>query len=98
MYYKCCIDNCQSMRKYVKLHQFPLSKTGVHKWLSAINSDRLWKLSIEEIRNEFVCHKHFEAKFITTKNRIRVGVCPSLFTKSEVANGVPDRIAEKASK
>lgn len=90
MFYKCCVDNCASKRKDVKLHQFPSSETGLNKWLQCINSDGLRNLDIKELRRRmFVCHKHFERKFITEKSRIRLGAYPTLFSEEEIRSGLP---------
>ncbi|XP_047992745.1 uncharacterized protein LOC125231342 [Leguminivora glycinivorella] len=89
MYRKCCVENCASVRQDVKLHQFPASEIGLQKWLQCINSDRLRNLSIQELRKVFVCHKHFERRFITPKNRILLGGYPTLFSQGEIESGVP---------
>lgn len=98
MYYKCSVDKCPSTRLEAILHHFPVSETLAEKWLDSIGSAHLSGLSIEQLRKVFVCQKHFEAKFITVKNRLRLGARPTLFTESEIANGVPEKVAQKTCK
>lgn len=94
MYYKCCVENWSSKRPQVKLHQLPTSEKGLHKWLVCLNSDRLHNLSPRKLKNEFVCHKHFESRFVKDNGRILLEGYPSLFSQEKFESGVPSATLE----
>ncbi|KOB68690.1 hypothetical protein OBRU01_17786 [Operophtera brumata] len=91
MYYKCCVPGCASLRENVRLHRFPKNKIRLELWLDFINDDALkfrMKRGIE--RDDLqVCHKHFEARFITEKSRLKTTAYPSLFLESDMLRGIP---------
>lgn len=90
MYYFCCVEGCKSVRQDVSLHRFPLKNSEkLKKWLQCLESGNFINLSVDELKNHFVCHKHFEKRFITPKNRLRVTAYPTLFTDEEISTGIP---------
>ncbi|XP_063821363.1 uncharacterized protein LOC135071511 [Ostrinia nubilalis] len=88
MYFKCCITNCGSKRKDVKLHKFPTDEDQKNKWLDCINSDSLKSVNVDKL---LVCHKHFEKRFHTTKSGIKKSAYPTLFTVKEIEDGIPSK-------
>ncbi|KAI8437110.1 hypothetical protein MSG28_010461 [Choristoneura fumiferana] len=39
----------------------------------------------------FICQKHFEKRFISSKSRLLVAAYPSLFTEDEISSGIPSQ-------
>ena len=96
MYYVCCVHGCSSIRQDVYLHRFPITnEKRLHKWLQCLKSDELQRLSLDELKNYFVCHKHFEQRFITSKSRLRASAYPALFTNEEITSGIPAALSEE---
>ncbi|RVE50809.1 hypothetical protein evm_004558 [Chilo suppressalis] len=89
----CCVPNCESKRSGVKLHRFPKTDGG-RKWVQCINSERLKKLSTKELLTMFVCHKHFELRFVTASSRLKNCAFPTLYTQEEMDTGIPSRAYE----
>lgn len=87
MFRRCCVPACESERKDVKLHGFPLRKELRAKWLKCFKDESVAKMGC--LNNVFVCHKHFEKRFITAKNRLKMEAYPSLFTDLEIETGIP---------
>lgn len=90
----CCIPGCDSNseRKDVILHQVPAANEKIilwHKSISAVSSTMFEGLTLVEIRKLYVCNKHFEAKYVSAKMRLRPNACPTLFTLEEIASGTP---------
>ncbi|CAK1601872.1 unnamed protein product, partial [Parnassius mnemosyne] len=99
MYNKCCVPTCTSRRKDVSFHMLPKSEIGLKKWLQCINCERLRSLSSQKLRKHFVCHKHFEKRFLAiTRERVRLcpNAYPTLFTVSEMSTGIPQTVARIA--
>ncbi|CAK1577944.1 unnamed protein product [Parnassius mnemosyne] len=84
----CCVPHCESKRRNFKLHCFPKTEIGL-KWVEKINCEKLKQLSAEELHKFFVCHKHFEARFVTGSWRLRHFAYPTLFTADEINTGIP---------
>ncbi|CAK1601100.1 unnamed protein product [Parnassius mnemosyne] len=84
----CCVPHCESKRRNFKLHCFPKTEIGL-KWVEKINCEKLKQLSAEELHKFFVCHKHFEARFVTGSLRLRHFAYPTLFTADEINTGIP---------
>lgn len=89
MYYKCCIPGCVSARQDAILHKFPKCEKRLQKWLVSINCDSLRNKSVSELNSLQVCHKHFEARFVTAKSRLLAVAYPTLFSQAEIHNGIP---------
>lgn len=80
MYYKCCVvPGCTNSRKDAMLHKFPVCSQRLKQWLDCINSDTLRNKSLNEISGLQVCHRHFEARFVTSKSRLLINAYPTLF-------------------
>ncbi|CAK1598241.1 unnamed protein product [Parnassius mnemosyne] len=90
MFRKCCVSECNSLRQDVRLHQLPANKDIRNRWLQCIGYSNLVGKSSEITKNMYVCHKHFEQKFINPKtNRLKCFAYPSLFTDLEISLGNP---------
>ncbi|CAG9782443.1 unnamed protein product [Diatraea saccharalis] len=89
----CCVPNCGSKRSGVKLHKFPKTDSR-RKWVQCINSEKLKKLNIKELLSMFVCHKHFERRFVTASSRLKSFAYPTLFTQEEMDTGIPSTAYE----
>lgn len=87
MYFKCCVLNCASTREDAILHKFPTDENRLSKWLQCLNDANLQDAST---KNLFVCHKHFEKKFVGVNSRLRTTAYPTLFTSDEIASGIPN--------
>ncbi|KAL4717492.1 hypothetical protein ACJJTC_000641 [Scirpophaga incertulas] len=89
MYYECCV--CKRLRQDAILYHFPCSEKRRNEWLKCLNRDDLKGFSQEKLSKLFVCQKHFEKRFLTTKSRL-IGIAfPSLFTEEEIITGVPSQ-------
>ncbi|CAG9129837.1 unnamed protein product [Plutella xylostella] len=86
MYYECCV--CKKTRQDAILHHFPCTEKRLTKWLKCLNRDDLKKASPEQISKLFVCQKHFEKRFITSKSRLIGKAYPTLFTEDEISSGI----------
>ncbi|XP_041987562.1 uncharacterized protein LOC121739264 [Aricia agestis] len=87
---KCCVPHCESKRNTVILHRFPKTEIGLNKWLQKCSkSGDFKKFSSEELNKMFVCHKHFEKRFVTAKLRLRQSAYPTLFSLEEINTGIP---------
>ncbi|XP_063630110.1 uncharacterized protein LOC134801453 isoform X2 [Cydia splendana] len=93
----CCVPKCESHRKHIRLHEVPSRRQPRSriKWIMAILSN-FPDINTEESERlksskwQFVCHKHFEKKFVNSTMRLRNGCFPTLFTEREIATGVPN--------
>ncbi|XP_063385647.1 uncharacterized protein LOC134671933 isoform X3 [Cydia fagiglandana] len=91
---KCCIPGCDSSseRKDVMLHKMPAASEKVLLWrktISAVPLTIFEGLTSGEISKLHVCHNHFEAKYVSSKMRLRPNACPTLFTLEEITTGKP---------
>ncbi|XP_047988471.1 uncharacterized protein LOC125228066 [Leguminivora glycinivorella] len=92
---KCCIPGCDSSskRKDVMLHKMPAASEKVIMWKKTMSAvfNLFEGLASDEIGKLYVCHKHFEARYISSKLRLRPNACPTLFTEEEITTGTPAR-------
>lgn len=77
------------------MHQFPKSEIGLQKWLRCIGSVHIRSHSLQRLRKMFVCHKHFETKFIKPTSRLRYGAYPALFSENEIESGLPAAVVSE---
>ncbi|KAL4718419.1 hypothetical protein ACJJTC_016040, partial [Scirpophaga incertulas] len=89
MYYECCV--CKSSRQDAILYHFPCSEKRLNMWLKCLNRDDLKQMSPKQLSHLFVCQKHFEKKFVTSKSRLLGKAYPTLFTNEEMLSGTPSR-------
>ncbi|CAH2062263.1 unnamed protein product, partial [Iphiclides podalirius] len=84
----CCVPDCDSKRSSVKLHRFPKTEIRL-KWVELVNCTSLKKLGVDELQKSFVCHKHFEQRFVTGSLRLRHSAYPTLLSNNEIQSGIP---------
>lgn len=71
----CCVVNCLSYEK--PLHRFP-KDARVKDWIAATGNQALLNIAPQSLSNRYICHKHFEAKYVTTKNLLTRSAVPTL--------------------
>ncbi|XP_041975781.1 uncharacterized protein LOC121730708 [Aricia agestis] len=69
------------------LHKFPTDEKRLNKWFECLNDDNI--RASANVRNLFVCQKHFAKKFVGANSRLLTNAYPTLFTPAEISNGVP---------
>ncbi|XP_041968587.1 uncharacterized protein LOC121725635 isoform X2 [Aricia agestis] len=90
MFRKCCV--CKTSRQDAILHRFPSNEIRLKEWLKCVNRDDLKNLPSKKLINLFVCHLHFEKKFISSSgSHLLNKAYPSLFTEEEISSGVPSQ-------
>lgn len=67
MFRRCCVPECESERKDVKFHGFPSRKEQRDQWIKCFKDESAAKMGC--LDKAFVCHKHFEKRFISAKKR-----------------------------
>lgn len=94
MGFKCCIPGCgdNSERKDVILHRMPAAISKNNIWQRSIPFKIFEGLTTNEIGKLFVCHEHFEAKFMVSKF-LTANAYPTLFTRAEIASGKPANVS-----
>ena len=83
---ECSVLSCHNNAINTQLFNIPKHPVRSHEWLYANPSG--WK----DVKNKYVCIKHFERDMLLTSKRTRVkpdGV-PSIFSNEKVAAAVED--------
>ncbi|CAH2098446.1 unnamed protein product [Euphydryas editha] len=88
MFRHCCVPKCETQRQDAKFHRFPVRKEICDKWLRNIGSEELLRMD-NLVNKAFVCHKHFEKRFVSSSDRLKIGAVPTLFTEFEIISGNP---------
>lgn len=94
MFRSCCVPGCERVRKEIKLHRMPSNFDRLFQWmrvLSQVPSATFERMDRKTIAKMYVCHNHFEAKFVTGNMRLINSAFPSLFTLQEIVSGEPSR-------
>ncbi|XP_063894120.1 uncharacterized protein LOC135117821 [Helicoverpa armigera] len=88
---KCCVGDCESTSNSHKLFYMPLNDNLRNLWLSFLipTNPNLLGLTKNQLRNKFVCDKHFDRTQFDDRGVRNRYSYPCLFTRTEILHGVP---------